>query len=384
MACTEVRNSMANCRDLTSPIFARRDFKRAHPHTASNFDGNSGAPISDPARLKNSKRTVADFFALVILRAMQLQTKMVLRASGTVSGWPCAILFAATFVPSILATEPAAPVGAAIQSSIATSSAGTRYGLFDWLDHRSEYGQDVFPEPFLVDDSASEDGEARLDWLHTGGNGQHGDEVKAEVEKGFGLLTLELEVPYERNTESGQTSQGIGNIELGARYPVYQFVSGNGFVDSTLGAAMEVGIPVNSAVSKNTELVPKLFDDLKLDKHFTLQSIVGWSTFFGGGDDGGLQTFEYGLVFGCTIPHEELPLPGVQRFIPMFELTGETQLNKDDPGHNSLLGDVGFRLNLKTIGSIQPRPGFAFVFPIDEGARADLHWGIFTSLVFEF
>jgi len=309
---------------------------------------------------------------------------MDLRASETVSGWLCVILFTTIFSPSILASEPTTPVGATNQSAIATSTVGTYYGLFDWLDHRSEYGQDVFPEPFLVDDSDLETGEARLDWLHTGGNNQYSDTVTAEVEKGFGLLTLELEVPYERDMESGETSQGIGNIDLGARYPIYQFVSANGFVDSTVGAAVEIGIPVNSAVSKNTEFVPKLFDDLKLGEHFTLQSIVGWSTLFGGGDDGGLQTFEYGFVFGYTISHKELPMPGVQQFIPMFELTGETQLNKNDPGHNSLLGDVGFRLNLKTIGSIQPRPGFAFVFPIDEGGRAELHWGFGTSLVFEF
>ena len=46
-------------------------------------------------------------------------------------------------------------------------SASTRYGLFGWLDHRSGYGQGVFPEPFLVDDSDLETNEARLDWLHT-------------------------------------------------------------------------------------------------------------------------------------------------------------------------------------------------------------------------
>ena len=241
-----------------------------------------------------------------------------------------------------------------------------------------------FPSHFWWMTRAAEDSEARLDWLHTWGSGQHSDQIKAEVEKGFGLLTLELEVPYESDTASGQTSQGFGNIDLGARYPVCQFVSGNGLVDSTLGAALEVGVPVNSAVSKNTELVPKIFDDLRLGEHFTLQSILGWSTLFGGGNDGGLQTFEYGFVFGYTIPHEEFRLPGVQQFIPMFEFTGETQLNKDDPGQNSLLGNLGFRLNLKTIGSIQPRPGIGFVFPIDEGAREELHWGIFTSLVFEF
>ena len=206
---------------------------------------------------------------------MQLQTKMVLRTSGTVSGWLCAILFAATLRPLQNPGDQTSHTTSqsGIRSSIATSSAGTRYGLFDWLDHRSDYGRRYFPSHFSWT-TRTWNGEARLDWLHTGGNGQHSDEVNAEVEKGFGLLTLELEVPYERDTASGQTSQGIGNIDLGARYPVCQFVSGNGFVDSTLGAAMEVGIPVNSVVSKNTELVPKLFDDLKLGEHFTLQSIL--------------------------------------------------------------------------------------------------------------
>lgn len=269
-------------------------------------------------------------------------------------------------------TAPAAPEPAT----------DTRYGLFNWLDHRSDYGQGVFPEPFLVDDSDLEPGEARLDWLHTEANGSKSDFAKAEVEKGFGLMTLELEVPYERDTSSGQTAQGFGNISLGARYPLYQFVSGMGAVDTTLGAAMEVGIPVNSEVSKNTELVPKVFNDLKVGD-FTLQSILGYSTLFGPGD-GGLQTFEYGFVFGYTIPHSKLPLPDVQEFIPVFELIGETELNKTDPGHNSLLGNAGVRLNLNAIGRVQPRPAIGFVFPLDSGAREYTHWGVIASLVFQF
>jgi len=295
----------------------------------------------------------------------------------------CLCLLAMESVPAaVRAGEADAPAPSADPSS--PPAPGARYGLFDWLDHRSDYGQGVFPEPFLVDDSDAEDNEARVDWLHTGRSSAHSDVVTAEVEKGIGLLTLELEVPYERDSADGQTLQGFGNIDVGARYPLQQFVSGDGFVDSTLGTAIEVGIPVNSAVSKNTELVPKLFDDLKLGDHFTLQSIVGWSTLFGGGDDGGLQAFEYGFVFGYTIPPEQFRLPGVQKIIPVFELTGETQLNHDDPGHNRLVGNLGFRLNLNPIGSIQPRPGIGFVFPIDEGAREDLHWGFVVSLVFEF
>ena len=59
-------------------------------------------------------------------------------------------------------------------------------------------------------------------------------------------------------------------------------------------------------------------------------------------------------------------------------------LNKQDRGHNSILGDLGFRANLKAIGPLQPRLGFAFVFPMNRDAPEDLDWGIVTSLVFEY
>ena len=154
-------------------------------------------------------------------------------------------------------------------------------------------------------------------------------------------------------------------------------------MDTTFGAAIEVGIPTDSPVSKNTELVPKLFNDMKVD-NFTLQSIFGYSTLFGPGDDGGLQTFEYGFVFGYTIDHQRLPMPGVQQIIPVFELSGVTELNQEDPGRNSVLGNAALRINLKAIGRVQPRLGLGFVFPLDQNARAEVHCGIFTSLVLEY
>lgn len=141
----------------------------------------------------------------------------------------------------------------------------------------------MFPEPFVVDDSDLETGEVRLDWQHTKGNDQHSDIVTGEVEKGFGLLTLELEVPFERDISDDTVSEGIGNINVGARHPVYQYVSANGLLDSTFGVGVEVGIPVHSSVSKNTELVPKIFNDLKFGDHLTLQSIFGYSTLLGRG-----------------------------------------------------------------------------------------------------
>ena len=293
----------------------------------------------------------------------------------------CIFSFLSTFsiVGLAIAEEPAASVPAA-----QTPLQNTRYGLFNLLDHRSSYGQGAFPEPFLVDDSDLEINEGRLDWLHTKANDQHSDLVKAEVEKGFGLLTLELAVPFERQVSAGSVSEGVGNLEVGARYPIYQFVSSNGFADATFGAAMEVSIPVHSSVSKNTGVIPKTFIDLRLGDHFTLQSIVGYSTLFGGGPDGGLQTLEYGFVFGYTIQREELRIPGVQQIIPIFELSGETDLNKGNAGQTRLLGNLGLRANLKTIGAVQPRPGLGFVFPINQAARQDTHWGVYLSLVFDY
>jgi hypothetical protein len=304
---------------------------------------------------------------------MKLERNVLARVSGLVT-------VGVLIHGSALAADPTASMTATNE----TVSTDTRYGLFHGLDHRSYYSEGNFPEPFLVDDSGLEINEARLDWLHAEARGAKTDTVKAEVEKGFGLLTLELEVPYERSVAGGKTTAGFDNIDLGARYPFFQFVSAKGFFDTTIGAAIELGIPVDSTISRNTELVPKLFTDTKLGEHLTVQSVFGYSMLFGPGEDGGLRTFEYGGDLGYTIQHSELPIPGVQQFIPMFELAGETTLNHGESGRNSMIGNAAFRLNLKSIGRVQPRLGFGYVFPLDNNARADLRRGFFTSLVFEY
>lgn len=291
-------------------------------------------------------------------------------------------MFAVNLIPATLAAdEPITPT-----SSPPESSAGTRYGLFDWLDNRSVYGHDVFPTPLLVNCTDLDANEASLTWLHTEGSAQRNDVVTTEVEKAFGLLTLDLTVPYEHAVAGSQVSRGIGNSDLSARYPFYQFVSADRSIDSTLGAGIGAGIPGDSAVSFNAKFERRvfLFDDLKVGNHFTLESVVDYSTLFGGGTDGGLRTFDYGLALGCTLHPRELPLPDVEQFIPMVELVGETQLNKADPGHNSLLGDAAFQVGLKTIGHVEPWLRLGLVFPIDKGGREDLHLGVITSLVFDY
>jgi len=321
--------------------------------------------------LKNSNPTGAGFSGTVTLAGMK-----------NISVLACISAFAVG--TAVLQAEEPASLSLPAASSTAASSAATRHGLFNWLDSRSSYGVGIFPEPFLVDDSDLEPNEFRLDWLHSQGPGQRSDSGKLEFEKGFGLMTLELEVPYEYTVVDGETSKGFDNINLGARYPLYQFVSDSGFVDTTFGAAFEGGIPVHSTVSKNGELVPKVFNDLRLGEHFTLQTVLGHSTLLGPGPEGGTQAFEYGFVFGYRIPHRQLPVPHVLELIPVFELKGETGLNNGASGHNRLLGNAAVRVNLKAIGQVQPRLGVGFVFPIDHGARQDTHWGIVTSLVFQY
>jgi len=293
---------------------------------------------------------------------------------------------ACTLTGSALAGADTVPATLENPSSLTPTATGTHYGLFDGLDKRSSYGQGVFPEPFLVDDSDLEVNEGRIDWLRTQGQGnQHTDLITGEVEKGFGNLTLEVEAPLERDSDSGVHSTNFGNVDLGARYPLYEYVAPHGAWDSTIGVAAEIGVPVGSIIARNTEVVPKIFDDLRVGDHFTLQSILGYSTLIGAsGSDGGVQTFEYGFVFGWSIPHEQVPIPGVQQIIPVFELSGGTQTNRADHGDNSLLANMGFRANLNPIGGVQPRLGIGYVFPVDYGARQDVHWGIVTSLVFEY
>ncbi len=275
----------------------------------------------------------------------------------------------------------------AVTSVRTNSIAGTegRFGWFDGLDHNSVYYQDFFPQPLLVDDTGWEqDADLEFGSLSTAAGGQHADELSAGVQKGFGLLTMGLSVPYEYYSNGNIRSQGVGNISLGGRYPLYQYVSDNKLFDSTFGVALVAGLPVNSEVSKDTELTPKVFDDVKLGENFSIQTVLGYSTLFGGGDQGGLQTFEYGVDLGYQLTHAALPIPGVAQFFPMLEFSGGTQLNQANAGQNRLLGSLGFRMNLKSIGDVQPSLGLGYVFPVDNGAHSEVHYGIATSLTFDF
>ena len=104
---------------------------------------------------------------------------------------------------------------------------------------------------------------------------------------------------------------------------------------------------------------------------------------YGTGEDGGLNTFEYGLHFRLQHHARRWRCRTWKHLIPVFELTGETELNHET-SQTSLTGDAGLRANLKTIWGVQPRPGVVFVFPLNNNSRNDHIGESSTSLVFEF
>lgn len=269
-----------------------------------------------------------------------------------------------------------------------------RYGPFKLLDHRSIYGQYWFPEPLRADES-DVDNEIRTDYFHAENHGRQFDSVRAEIEKSFGLMTLEISPGYESDRGSSidpitgaktrHTEEGFTNIELGARFPFYQYVSSGGRFDTTFVFGLEVAPPVQSKISKDVEIVPKLFNLTRLGDHFSVQLGLGDSVLIGPRDRG-LSTLEYSATFGYEWTKQQMPLPLILSTVPILEFDGESMLNREEAGHNQLFGTAGFRFNFDSVSWLpaQPRIGIGYTFPIDKRARDEFRWGIVTSLVFEY
>jgi len=275
-----------------------------------------------------------------------------------------------------------------------TAPSSDRYGPFNLLDRHSTYGKYWFPEPLRTGE-VDVDNEIRVDYFHAEKRDKQSDEVQFELEKSFGLVTLEVAAGYESARErefdddSGTfhriSDEGLTNIELAGRFPFFQYVSADQAFDTTFVFGMELALPSGSDISRDTELVPSLANLTRLGEHVAIQTSAGYSMLIGP-EEGGLNTLEYAAVLGYELKHEQLPLPGVLTLWPLIELEGEVPLNHDDRGHNQLSGTAGFRINFDTIDGfpLQPRVGIGYTFPIDSGAREEFDWGIVTSLILEY
>ena len=261
----------------------------------------------------------------------------------------------------------------------------SRFGLFNFLDHRSGYYTDSFPQPLIVEDTSLEETELELNYQHTAaGDQQRSDVLSGEFQKSFGVTTFELEVPYQRTSDSDDSSRGFGNIEVSVRAPLYQFVSNRGTFDTTAGVRLGGSISVDTKVNKYSEFEPAFFNDLKIGRHFTVQTVLGYSRLFGNGKHDGEEEFEYGVALSYTITREQLGIPGVRQISPLLEAQGDLGLNLGEAGSNDLLGSAGFRMDFKNIGELQPSIGLAYLFPMTSDAREEVHWGIVASFTVEF
>src|SRR5450432_296103 len=174
------------------------------------------------------------------------------------------------------------------------------YGLFNWLDHRSKYATNWFPEP-LNSDEVDQDQEYRVNGFHAEKRGFQDTEVSAEIEKSWGLLSIEIEIPYEREVDDGDRAEGVGNVEFSARHPLFQYVSPSGFFDYTFGGRFEIGIAPSSEISHDSELVGGVFQTIGLGDNFSIQMSLGYSTLIGPGEEGGEQNIESAAIFGYNL-----------------------------------------------------------------------------------
>src|SRR5881397_2514805 len=97
---------------------------------------------------------------------------------------------------SLLATLVALIVGVPTFCRADEAPSSTRYGPFGLLDRRSIYGKYWFPEPLATDES-DVDNEVRADCFHGEKRNHQFDSVKVEIEKSFGLMTVEIAGGYE-------------------------------------------------------------------------------------------------------------------------------------------------------------------------------------------
>ena len=262
------------------------------------------------------------------------------------------------------------------------------------LDHRSIYGHEWFPEPLRSEEGDVGD-ELRLDYFHAAKSGRQFDSGRVEVEQSFGLLTVELASGYQsdRNStfdpDSGRVErdhqEGFTNIEIGVRHPVYQYVSPDRLFDTTFVLGLEVSPPVLSKVSRDVEIAASVFSLTRLGQHLSVQMELSDSVDVGP-EDRGLATLEYDVVIGYELDRDTLPLPCVSSLVPMLELAGEDSLNHDTAGENELFATAGVRASLACFPWLKepPRLGIGYTFPLNSAARSEFHWGIATSIVFDF
>jgi hypothetical protein len=271
------------------------------------------------------------------------------------------------------------------------SQPSDRY-FFGLLDSRSSYGNDFFPDPFLGPEF-DKDSEIEVDYLHGESHNLQSNEVDTELEwNPIGQLTVSGELGWESDHQTArvgsapandvdqENANGIENVDLAVFHPIFQYLTGDGAFDYTAVARMDVGIPTRTPVSgTDLQLTPYIGQLLRIGDHVSIEAWTGSQITIAPDQT---DQFIYGALFGYQISHDQIPLPLTDAVTPIFELDGQTPLSSLP--QDALFGVAGLNWELTAIHDLQPRIGIGYEFPIDQGARDQLRWGIITQAFFEF
>ena len=264
--------------------------------------------------------------------------------------------------------------------------------LFGLINRRSSDGQDFFPDPFLGPEFDRET-QIEFDYAHGETRNQQANEAGAQLEWNFiGQFTLAGEFGYdsehEKNARSGRdgngaeqvNARGFENVDLAVFHPIFRAVSEEEAFDYSAVLRLDVGIPTRTAVSgTDVQLTPYLGQLLRVGEHVSVEAWTGPQFTIAPHP---VDQFIYGASFGYKIAHNQVALPLTKSVTPLFEIDGQTPFSSH--GQDALFGVAGGAWQFAAFGELHPRVGFGYQFPLDRGAREQLHWGIIAQVFLDF
>jgi len=231
-----------------------------------------------------------------------------------------------------------------------------------------------------------------LDYTHGEKHGVSDSEVDAGLQWNIiGQLSIAAEFGWDSehqiNSHGGdgddvekENACGLENVDLAIYHPLFQYVSKDGLFDYTAVARLDAGIPTRTPVSgTDLQLTPYLGQLVRIGQHVSAEAWTG-AQFTIAPDQ--TNQFVYGASLGYKLFHDQLPLLLTTQVIPILELDGQTPFSGN--GENTLFGVAGVDFQLQSLGQLDPHVEIGYEFPIDQGARDQLHWGVLARVVLDF
>jgi hypothetical protein len=271
-----------------------------------------------------------------------------------------------------------------------TSPQSTRYFL-GLLDSRSSYGHDFFHDPLIGPEFDAEQ-QIELDYAHAEAAGFRENDIDAGFQwNPIGQLTFAGEFGWDSEHQftpdggdgddpENENSSGFENVDLAVYHPIFQFVTSDNLLDYSAVVRFDISIPTRTPVSStDVQLTPFIGHLLRIGQHLSLEAWTGPQFIIAPNQ---INTLIYGGSFGYIIPHNDFPIPFTDQLTPIFELDGQAPFSPS--GAESLFGVAGFQLSFKSIDEAQPQIEIGYQFPLDSGARSQLHWGILAQVFLGF